>query len=71
MEAPPPEPPKPVGLTAAEVVKLLEAGVTPARVETIIKERGASFDLTEGNEKKLRDAGATDALLLAISKAKK
>ncbi len=68
---PPPEPPKPVGLSIEEVVKLLEAGVTPARVETIVKERGAGFDLTEENEKKLRDAGATDALLLAITKAKK
>lgn len=71
VEAPPPEPPKPVGLTIEEVVKLLEAGVTPARVETIVKERGAGFDLSEENEKKLRDAGATDALLLAITKAKK
>jgi len=71
VEAPPPEPPKPVGLTVEEVVKLLQAGVTPARVETIVKERGAGFDLTEENEKKLRDAGATDALLLAITKAKK
>ncbi len=71
VEAPPPEPPKPVGLTVEEVVKLLEAGVTPARVETIVKERGAGFELNEENEKKLRDAGATDALLLAITKAKK
>jgi hypothetical protein len=71
VEAPPPEPPKPVGLTVEEVLKLLEAGVTPARVETIVKERGAGFDLTEENEKKLRDAGATDALLLAIAKSKK
>lgn len=71
VEAPPPEPPKPVGLSMEEVLKLLEAGVTPARVETIVKERGAGFDLTEENEKKLRDAGATDALLLAITKAKK
>ena len=71
VEAPPPEPPKPVGLTVEELVKLLEAGVTPARVETIVKERGAGFDLSEDNEKKLRDAGATDALLLAITKAKK
>jgi hypothetical protein len=71
VEAPPPEPPKPVGLSVEEVVKLLEAGVTPARVETIVKERGAGFELTEDSEKKLRDAGATDALLLAIAKSKK
>lgn len=71
LEAPPPEPPKPVGLTVDEVAKLLQAGVTPARVETIVKERGAGFELTEENERKLREAGATDALLLAIAKAKK
>lgn len=71
LEAPPPEPPKPVGLSVEEVLKLLEAGVTPARVETIVKDRGAGFDLSEENEKKLRDAGATDSLLLAITKAKK
>ena len=71
VEAPPPEPPKPTGLTVEEVSKLLAAGVTPARVETIVKERGVGFELNDENEKKLRDAGATDALLLVIAKAKK
>lgn len=71
VEAPPPEPPKPTGLTVEEVTKLLAAGVTPARVETIVKERGVGFELNDENEKKLREAGATDALLLVIAKAKK
>ena len=71
VEAPPPEPPKPIGLTVDEVAKLLAAGVTPARVETIVKERGVGFELSDENEKKLREAGATDALLLVIAKAKK
>ncbi|HXE76185.1 MAG TPA: hypothetical protein VNN18_11220 [Candidatus Xenobia bacterium] len=71
VEAPPPEPPKPTGLSVDEVTKLLAAGVTPARVETIVKERGVGFELNDENEKKLRDAGATDALLLVIAKTRK
>ena len=71
VEAPPPQPPKPTGLTVEEVTKLLAAGVTPARVETIVKERGVGFELNDENERKLREAGATDALLLVIAKAKK
>jgi len=70
---PEPPPPKPVETTLAleDVLKLLEAGVTPARLETIVKERGVSFELTDDAESKLRALGATDTLLLAIAKAKK
>jgi hypothetical protein len=70
--AKPPEPPPPdTTLGLADVLKLLEGGVTPARVESIVKERGVSFTLTEDAESKLRALGATDTLLLAIAKAKK
>ena len=72
-QAKPPEPPPPPETTLglADVLKLLEGGVTPARVESIVKERGVSFELTDDAEKKLRALGATDSLLLAIAKAKK
>ena len=71
--AKPPEPPPPPETTLglADVLKLLEGGVTPARVESIVKERGVSFELTDDAERKLRALGATDTLLLAIAKAKK
>ena len=70
---PEPPPPKPADTTLglADVLKLLEGGVTPARVESIVKERGVNFTLTEDAESKLRALGATDTLLLAIAKAKK
>jgi hypothetical protein len=67
----PAEPPKPTGLSLEEVLKLLDAGVTPARLETIVKDRGIAFELTDENKKKLRDAGATDALLVEIATAKR
>ncbi len=73
--AKPPEPPAPkppdTTLGLEDVLKLLEGGVTPARLETIVKERGVSFTLTEDAESKLRALGATDSLLLAIARAKK
>lgn len=67
--APTPEGPAP--LTLEQVVKLLAGGVAPARVTALVIERGVDFPLTNENEKRLRDAGATDALLLEIAKAKK
>lgn len=68
---PEPPPPPETTLGLADVLKLLEGGVTPARMESIVKERGVSFELTDDAEKKLRALGATDSLLLAIAKAKK
>lgn len=58
-------------LAFQDVMKLLEAGVTPLRCETIIKERGVNFPLTAEAETQLRGVGATDTLLLAISRAKR
>jgi hypothetical protein len=70
-KAPEPPPPPETTLALADVLKLLEGGVTPARVESIVKERGVSFELTDDAERKLRALGATDSLLLAIAKTKK
>ena len=56
-------------LSESDIAKLLEAGVTPARVVTLVAERGISFDLTPEAEQRLRQAGADDALLLALVKA--
>lgn len=67
--AAPPQSPGVLGFE--EVLKLLESGVTPARLETIVKERGVSFARDDQAEQKLRQAGATAELLLAIAKAKK
>jgi len=66
-----PAPPPETTLSLADVLKLLEGGVTPARIETIVKERGVSFELNDDAESKLRALGATDSLLLSIAKAKK
>jgi len=63
--------PQTPGLTLEEVLALLDAGVTPARMETIVKHVGVAFELTNAVEAKLRALGATDSLLLAIAKAKK
>ena len=72
-EPPPPPPPPPEEKTLAleDVLKLLEAGVTPVSVETIVKDRGVSFALTPDAKNKLRALGATDTLLLAIAESKK
>lgn len=64
------EPPSGI-LSLADVLKLLEGGVSPVRVEAIVKERGVNFALTDEIDKQLRDAGATPDLLLAIAKARK
>jgi hypothetical protein len=58
-------------LKLEDVLKLLDAGVTSARMETLVRERGVAFELTGEAEQKLRAAGATAELLLAIAKAKK
>src|SRR3990172_7961269 len=50
-KAPQPPPPPETTLGLADVLKLLEGGVTPARVESIVKERGVSFELTDDAEK--------------------
>ena len=56
-------------LSAADIERLLQGGVTPKRVTELVKERGVDFTLDDARETQLRKAGATDELLLAIAKA--
>jgi tetratricopeptide (TPR) repeat protein len=56
-------------LAEGDIVQLLQAGVTPARAATLIEQRGISFDVTPDVETRLRQAGADDALIAAITRA--
>jgi TPR repeat protein len=66
---PPADPANPGRLSLDDVLKLLDAGVTPARVKAVIAERGVSFQLDEDSEKRLRAAGATDEVILQIARS--
>jgi len=57
-------------LSAADIEKLLQGGVTPKRATELVKQRGVDFTLDDSTEATLRKAGATDELLLAIAKGK-
>ncbi|HEY6252978.1 MAG TPA: hypothetical protein VI685_23720, partial [Candidatus Angelobacter sp.] len=57
-------------LSAADIEKLLQGGVTPKRATELVKQRGVDFALDDSTEASLRKAGATDELLLAIAKGK-
>ena len=61
--------PKPLSQTEVEMA--LRNGVPKPRVAALIEEFGVSFDFTNEVESKLRAAGADDAVLLAISKARR
>lgn len=56
-------------LAESDIVQLLQAGVTPARAATLVEQRGISFDLTAEVESRLRQAGADDALVAAVTRA--
>lgn len=56
-------------LAESDIVQLLEAGVTPARAATLVEQRRVSFDLTPDVEARLRQAGADDALIAAVTRA--
>ena len=45
----------------AEVIRLLENGVSPDRVGALAKQYGIAFQVNEDAEKQLRGAGATSA----------
>ncbi len=55
---------KPLG--KAEVIELLQNGVSPSRIEDLAREYGISFELTTESESQLRRAGATEGLLKAL-----
>ena len=61
----------PEPLTEDEIEQGLTAGITPARMTDKVEELGVNFTLTDDAEKKLRTAGADDALLLEIAKNKR
>jgi serine/threonine protein kinase len=65
------EPAKSRTLNSQAVLSLLQQGLSPKRVTTLVNERGVTFSLTAPLEKQLRSAGADDALLLAIATHKK
>jgi hypothetical protein len=50
-------------LVKAEVIRLLENGVSPDRVGALAKQYGVAFQVNEDAEKQLREAGATDDLI--------
>ena len=56
-------------LTESDIVRLLEGGVTSARVATLVSERGVGFDPSAEVEHRLRQAGADDALVAAVTRA--
>jgi tetratricopeptide (TPR) repeat protein len=56
-------------LSADDIERLLQGGVTPKRAAELVKQRGVDFTLDGATESRLRQAGATDELLLAIAKA--
>ena len=56
-------------LAEADIVQLLQAGVTPARAATLIEQRGISFELTPEVESRLRQAGGDDVLIAAVTRA--
>ncbi len=54
------------GLAKEEIIRLLEAGVAPRRVEALVEERGISFELTPEAEEDLRRAGADTDLIEVV-----
>ena len=58
-------------LSEADLEELLRGGVTPKRATALVKQQGVSFALDDAIEARLRKAGATDELLLAITKGNK
>jgi len=65
----PPSGPQPLG--EKEIEKALEDGLPPTRIMALVNKYGVDFPLSDEIEQRLRHAGADDALLLAIAKAKK
>lgn len=69
-ELPGASPPTHAQLSRVDIEKLLRGGVTPRRVAELVKQKGVDFTPDEATEGRLRQAGATDELLLTIAKAK-
>lgn len=56
-------------LGAADIEGLLRDGVTPARLATLVGQRGVSFEMSPALDRQLRAAGADDRLIAAIERA--
>jgi hypothetical protein len=59
----PPGPP----LSKSEVVTMLQAGTTPARVEQFVEARGVSFQSSAATAREIKSAGGTNSLVGAIA----
>jgi TPR repeat protein len=66
-EAQPPQGP----LTIKQIEELLKGSVSAVRVRAIVQQRGVDFALNSDYEKRLRAAGADDALIIAIAENKR
>lgn len=53
-------------LSRRDLQALLKAGVSPRRMEVLVRQYGVSFEMTEVAEDQLRRAGATEPLLKVI-----
>jgi hypothetical protein len=61
----------PPPFSVRDIVELLQGEVAPARVATLVTERGVDFALNNEAEQQIRAAGGDAELLVAIAKAKK
>src|SRR5438477_2724554 len=57
-------------LSAADIEHGLRAAVTNGRMAALVKQYKVDFKLTDGIEKDLRNAGASDNLILQISRSR-
>jgi len=57
-------------LSAADVEHGLKSAVPNARMAALVKQYGVDFELTNGLEKELRRAGASDSLILQIGRSR-
>ncbi len=53
-------------LSKDEVVNLLKEGVAPTQIEALARQHGISFEVTEGVERQLREAGAPGSLVAVL-----
>lgn len=58
-----------IRLSAADIERLLQGGKAPTNAAELVQQRGVDFTLDNPTKARLRKAGATDELLLAIAKA--
>jgi hypothetical protein len=57
------------GLDKQNIVGLLQGGVSSARIEDLIRQRGVKFSPSKGDLNEIRAAGGTNDLIQAIQQA--